>query len=237
MVQLALELPRSPHARLDTFVAGRNVVAAKHVTAVAEGARETLWLWGVPGSGKTHLLQAACRAADLDGKRAMYVALDPAAALSPLVLRGLDALDLLAVDQVERGAGDLEWEKELFVLLNAFLARQGGLLLAGRQPPATVGWVLPDLASRAAGAVVYRLEPLQDDDQIAALIGHARARGLELDRAAAEYLQHRVARDMSGLTEWLERLDRASLVAQRRLTIPFIRELLAVEPQADHEQR
>ena len=95
---------------------------------------------------------------------------------------------------------------------------------------------LPDLASRAAGAVVYRLEPLQDEDQIAALIGHARARGLELDRAAAEYLQHRVARDMSGLTEWLERLDRASLVAQRRLTIPFIRELLAVEPQADHEQ-
>ena len=131
------------------------------MTAVAEGARETLWLWGVPGSGKTHLLQAACRAADLDGKRAMYVALDPAAALSPLVLRGLDALDLLALDQVERGAGDLEWERELFVLLNAFLARQGGLLLAGRQPPATVGWVLPDLASRAAGTAYTGSSPFR----------------------------------------------------------------------------
>jgi DnaA family protein len=167
----------------------------------------------------------------------MYVALDPAARLRPDVLRGLDALDLLALDQVDRVAGDLEWEKELFVLLNAFLAREGGLLLAGRLAPATAGWTLPDLASRAAGAVVYRLEALDDDDQIAALIGHARARGLDLDRAAAEYLLHRVARDMSGLTAWLERLDSASLIAQRRLTIPFIRELLAAEQRADHDQR
>ena len=156
----------------------------------------------------------------------MYVALDPAAALSPLVLRGLDALDLLALDQGRnQGAGDLEWERELFVLLNAFLARQGGLLLAraAAARDRRLGAAGPGVAE-PAGTVVYRLEPLQDDDQIAALIGHARARGLELDRAAAEYLQHRVARDMSGLTEWLERLDRASLVAQRRLTIPFIRE-------------
>jgi DnaA family protein len=237
MAQLALALPRSPHARLDTFVAGRNVVAFKHVTALAEGARETLWLWGAPGCGKTHLLQAAARAADSDGKRAMYVGLDPAAALQPEVLRGLDALDFLAVDQVERVAGDLQWEKELFVLLNAFLARRGGLLLAGRLPPATAGWALPDLASRAAGAVVYRLEALDDEDQIAALIGHARARGLDLDRAAAEYLQHRVTRDMRGLTAWLERLDSASLAAQRRLTIPFIRELLADESRAYRDQR
>jgi DnaA family protein len=237
VAQLALALPRSPHARLDTFVAGRNVVALKHVTALAEGAHESLWLWGAPGCGKTHLLQAAARAADLDGRRAMYVALDPAARLRPEVLRGLDALDLLALDQVDRVAGDLEWEKELFVLLNAFLAREGGLLLAGRLAPATAGWTLPDLASRAAGAVVYRLEALDDDDQIAALIGHARARGLDLDRAAAEYLLRRVARDMSGLTAWLERLDSASLIAQRRLTIPFIRELLAAEQRADHDQR
>ena len=175
MVQLALELPRSPHARLDTFVAGRNVVAAKHVTAVAEGARETLWLWGVPGSGKTHLLQAACRAADLDGKRAMYVALDPAAALSPLVLRGLDALDLLALDQVERGAGDLEWERELFVLLNAFLARQGGLLFAGRGAAGASDFCLPDLATRLASVLSYRLDTLDDDAILRALLTHAEA--------------------------------------------------------------
>ncbi len=113
------------------------------------------------------------------------------------------------------------------MLYNEIAAKRGSLLLASLVPPAAVGFELRDLASRAVGAVAYRLAPLAHSDRVDALLAHARARGLDLERGAAEYLLDRVDRDMVGLQRWLDRLDRASLAEQRKLTIPFIRDLLA----------
>jgi DnaA family protein len=223
--QLPLALTIADHARFDTFVGAANEAAVEHVRAVAAGRADALWLWGAQASGKTHLLQAACRAAAAAERRAMYLPLH--LALEPEILGGLDAVELLAVDDVERVAGVDEWERALFVLLNGVTERRRGLLLAARAAPAAVGFRLPDLASRAGGAVGYRLKALDDGERLVALRGHAAARGLELERAAAEYLLARVDRDMAGLGLWLERLDRASLAEQRKITIPFIRELLA----------
>ena len=227
MGQLPLALALADHARFETFVDGANAAAARHVRELAEGAQDTVWISGPHASGKTHLLQAACRSAAQAGRRAMYVApLDDHSA-EPAILAGLEGLDLLALDRVERIARDAAWERQLFVLFNEFTARGGGLLLAARASPAACDFELRDLASRAAGAVAYRLQPLAHDDRLAAVLAHARARGLELERGAAEYLLDRVDRDMAELGRWLDRLDRASLVEQRRVTIPFIRALLA----------
>ncbi len=226
MAQLPLPLTLDDFATFESFASGDNVAAVEHVRALAGGVADTLWLWGAAGAGKSHLLQAACRAATSAGKRAMYVAL-PAA--SPAILADLEHVELLAIDDVDAVAGDLEWERPLFVILNAFTGRRGALLLAASKPAAQCGFNLPDLASRGAGAVTYRLAPLDDAERVAALRLHATARGLELDVAAAEFLLKRVARDMTALTAWLARLDRASLSAQRRLTIPFIREQLGAE--------
>jgi DnaA family protein len=225
--QLPLALAVPVHARLETFVSGGNAAAVRHVSEIAAGRQEILWLWGGSACGKTHLLQAVCWAADRAGKRAMYLPLARDGGTEPAMLRGLETVDVLALDRVDAVAGDAVWEAELFSLLNAFGSGQGALLMAARSAPARVAFRLRDLASRAAGGVIYRLEPLGDDDQVAALVLHARSRGLVLDRPAAAYLHHRVARDMAELVGWLERLDRASLAAQRRLTIPFIRDLLA----------
>ncbi|HEX5050064.1 MAG TPA: DnaA regulatory inactivator Hda [Gammaproteobacteria bacterium] len=223
--QLPLALEIADHARFDTFVVGAaNDAAVEHVRAVAAGRADLLWLWGAPGSGKTHLLQAACRAAAAAERRAMYV---PLAGLQPEILSGLDDMDLLALDGLDGVAGAADWERALFVLLNGIAERRGGLLLAARAPAPAAGFRLPDLASRAGGAVAYRLKPLDDDERLLALRGHAAARGLEIERAAAEYLLARVHRDMRDIGVWLERLDRISLAEQRKITIPFIRELLA----------
>ncbi len=226
MAQLPLALALDDHATFASFATGDNVAAVEHARALAEGAADTLWLWGAAGAGKSHLLQAACRAATAAGRRAMYVALP---APSAAILADLEDLDLLAVDDVDAVAGDAEWERALFVILNAFSGRRGALLLAAAKPAAQCGFQLPDLRSRGAGAVTYRLVPLDDAGRVTALRLHAAARGLELDVAAAEFLLKRVARDMAALTQWLARLDRASLSAQRRLTIPFIREQLGAE--------
>jgi len=230
MGQLPLALALADHARFETFVAGGNAAAVRHVRALADGEPAIVWISGPAASGKTHLLQAACRNAAQAGRRAMYVALLDEHAAEPAILSGLEGLDFLALDRVELVARDAAWERQLFVLFNEIAAKRGGLLLASRAPAAASGFELRDLASRAAGAIAYRLQPLAHDERIAALLAHARARGLELDRVAAEYLLDRVDRDMTELGRWLDRLDRASLAEQRRVTIPFIRTLLAAEP-------
>lgn len=226
MGQLPLALSLEDHASFATFVGAANAAAVEHVRSLTTGRADTVWLWGGDGAGKSHVLQAACRAATAAERRAMYVAL-PAAA--PAILDGLEDVDLLALDDVHAVAGDLAWEQPLFAILDAFLSRAGALLLAANAPAARCGFRLADLASRGAGAVTYRLMPLADDERVDALLVHAAARGLELDVPAAEFLLKRVARDMTALTHWLARLDRASLSAQRKLTIPFIREQLGGE--------
>ena len=230
MSQLPLALGLADHASFESFVVGGNESAVRHVRDVAIGRPDTLWLWGAAGVGKSHLLQAACRAANGAGKRAMYV---PLPADSPAILTDLEQVGLLAVDDVDSVAGRPEWEAALFVILNAFLGQNGGLLLAASNAPRACGFELADLESRAAGAVNYRLAALGDDDRRAALRLHAAARGLTLSADAADYLLKRVDRDMAAVRRWLDRLDRESLSAQRRLTIPFIRQSLARESARD----
>jgi len=227
MGQLPLALGLADHARFETFVDGANGAAVRHARAVADGAPDTVWISGPHASGKTHLLQAACRSASLAGRRAMYVALLEEHAAEPEILAGLEGVELLALDRVDAVARDAAWERQLFVLFNEVAAKRGGLLLAALVPPAAAGFELRDLASRAAGAVAYRLQPLAHSERVDALLLHAEARGLDLERGAAEYLLDRVDRDMVGLERWLDRLDRASLAEHRKLTIPFIRDLLS----------
>lgn len=225
--QLPLPLRLETFARLETFVAGPNATLVAHVAELASGRRrDIVWCWGGAGAGKSHLLQAVCREAGHNGLRTMYVPLARAADFSPDVIADLEAVDLVAVDDVTAVVRDPVWERGLFSLLETFQVRRGALLLAAPVSPAAADFELADLASRAAGGVVYRLEALDDEGRREALVAHARFRGLELEAAAAEYLLNRVARDMRALCTWLERLDRAALVARRRITVPFIRETL-----------
>src|SRR5215831_14413978 len=177
MGQLPLALTLADHARFETFVDGANAAAARHVRELAEGAQDAVWISGPHASGKTHLLQAACRSASLAGRRAMYVALLEEHAAEPEILAGLEGVDLLALDRVDAVAGDAAWERQLFVLFNEIAAKHGALLLAALVAPAAAGFELRDLASRAAGAVAYRLQPLAHTERVDALLLHAEARG------------------------------------------------------------
>ncbi len=225
---LAVQL--DARAVFETFVAESNSAVVAHLqSCVAGDSNDVIWLFGAPGRGKSHLLQAACRSAGLAGRRAMYIPLGSEERVGPDALIGLEDIDLLALDELDSVAGHPIWEGRLFSILESFHACSAGLLLAARNPPAAVGFSLPDLASRAAGAIVYRLNPLSEHGQLLALMTHARFRGLELDEATARYMLSRVEREMTGLCQWLDRLDRASLIEQRKLTIPFIRKILAAD--------
>jgi DnaA-homolog protein len=226
MRQIPLEVRLPDRAVFASFLPARNAQALEHLQRLAAGARSALsWVCGPAGSGKTHLLQALCAAA-AEHMRAGYVPLAELAPLGVGVLEGLPQLECLALDDIDRVAGQPHWERALFGLLRELEDAGGRLVLAARPPPALIEWVLPDLGSRCAAAAVFQLRVLDEDEQYAALQLRARLRGLELPQDTWRWLRRRFPRDMRSLYELLDTLDEAALAAQRRLTVPFIREVL-----------
>ena len=235
MRQIPLSVRLPDRAVFESFLAARNAQAVEHLQRLASGAPGgPSWLCGPPGSGKTHLLQATCAAAAA-GMRAGYVPLAEVAHLGVGVLEGLPQLECLCLDDIDRVAGEAAWERGIFALLCELEDAAGRLVFAARSPPALVGWVLADLGSRCAASAVFQLRALEEQEQHAALQLRARLRGLELPDETWHWLQRRFPRDMGTLYELLDTLDEAALAEKRRLTVPFIREVLraATERRSD----
>jgi DnaA-homolog protein len=226
MRQIPLGVRLADRAVFGSFLPAHNTEALEHLQRLAGGAAGALtWLCGPPGSGKTHLLQAACAAAS-EHMRAGYVPLADVAALGVGVLDGLPQMQCLSLDDVDRVAGQLDWERGIFALLREIEESGARLILAAQVPPALLDWALADLGSRCAAAAVFQLRLLGEEEQHAALQLRARLRGLELPDETWHWLRKRFPRDMRTLYQLLDRLDEAALSAQRRLTVPFIREVL-----------
>lgn len=220
MKQLALGVRLRADAVFDSFWPGPNGEIVAALRALSESP---LWLWGASGSGKTHLLQAVCAAA---GESAAYFPLVRTLALPPEALGGFEHSGVLCIDDADAVAGDLAWERALFRLFNEAAELRTRLIFAAAAPPRQLPWRLDDWRSRAAACVVYQLRELDDAGRLEALRLRAAQRGLQLPYDTSEYLLKRMPRDLRSLFEVLDQLDEASLAAQRRLTIPFIRAAL-----------
>lgn len=227
MRQIPLGLRLPDRAVFASFLPGQNLEVLTHARRVAAGEMGGLtWLCGPPGSGKTHLLQAICAQAS-ERVRAGYVPLAQVAALGVGVLEGLPQLDCLCMDDIDAIVGQGEWERGVFAVLRELEDSGGRLIIAAATPPSLLTWALADLGSRCAAGAVFQLRGLDEGEQQAALKLRARLRGFELPDETLQWLQRRFPRDMGSLYELLDTLDEAALVAQRRLTIPFIREVLS----------
>ena len=214
-------------ATLANFYSHHNGSAVAAVTSLADGQGEPyLYLWGESGAGCSHLLQAACHQAGSRGRSAFYLPLDLLLQQGPVILEGLETLELVCIDQLHRLAGIPEWEEGLFHLYNRLREANRSLLIAANRAPRQLRLELPDLASRLSWGVVYRIEALDDSAKQAALQARAHARGIELTDEVAQFILHRSPRQTGELFELLDQLDRASLSAQRKVTIPFVKQTL-----------
>jgi DnaA family protein len=226
MRQLPLSVRIPDRAVFGTYLPARNAQALEHLTLVAGGHRmETTWLCGPHGTGKTHLLQAVCVQAS-ETKQAGYFPMREFASLGVGVLEEILPFDCLCLDDVDAVTGNREWERALFAVLIDMQERGARLVMSAEVPPALVQWALPDLGSRCAASAVFQLRLLDEEEQQEALKLRARVRGVELPDETARWLLRRFPRDMRTLYDLLDTLDEASLVAQRRLTVPFIRSVL-----------
>ncbi len=226
MRQLPLSVRIPDRAVFGTYLPARNVQPVEHLTLVAGGHRlETTWLCGPHGTGKTHLLQAVCVQVS-ETQQAAYFPMREFASLGVGVLEELPPFDCLCLDDIDAVTGNREWERALFGVLIEMQERGARLVMSAEAPPALIQWALPDLGSRCAASAVFQLRVLDEDEQQEALKLRARVRGVELPDETARWLLRRFPRDMRTLYDLLDALDEASLVAQRRLTVPFIRSVL-----------
>lgn len=222
MRQLPLPVRLQDTALFATFHAGPNAEVVAYLEGMGAETAPVAWIWGPPGVGKTHLLQAACAATP----GAAYLPAKELAELGPGTLAGWEDRRLVCLDDVDYLAGHADWERALFVLFNGLSEAGGRLVVSAGASPAATDFGLKDLASRLTWGAVFRLESLDDEGRIAALKLRAAHRGLDLPEETGRFLLRRLPRDMRGLCEWLDRLDTASLAAQKRLTVPFVREVL-----------
>src|SRR5688500_14128682 len=108
MRQLPLPISAAAQPTLENYVAGANAEALEHVRALALGRYDEpiVYLWGEPGSGRTHLLEAAARA----------------------------NTEIVVADDVE--ALDTAAQQALFIAINVAREGGPAVLAAGSVPPA-----------------------------------------------------------------------------------------------------
>lgn len=222
---LALRWPR--RQRFEHFHAGENAAAVEALRAAA-GSASAPWVFvaGPLGSGRTHLLIAACQAAIDDGRTAQYLPLAGLRGSRADAIRGMAGSDVLAIDDLDSVAGEGDAEHALFDTFNRYRAEGCTLLFAATAAPATLGIALPDLRSRLGSLTQAVLKPLGDEQRRQVLREQAAGRGIELDDTVLDWLFAHHARDLGALLDLLDTLDRASLAAQRRVTVPFLKSLL-----------
>lgn len=225
-MQLPLALRYPPDQRFEGFVAAPEGAIAQLHALAAGAADDWLYLVGAAGVGKTHLALAACAVAEAVERRSAYLPLAPAVGRVREALDALHDNDLIAVDGLDAIAGRRDDEIALFDFHNR--ARDAGtaVLYAARAAPEALPLALPDLRSRLSQCTRIALAPLDDDGRRKVLRLRAQRRGLVIDEVAIDWLLRRVDRDLSSLTTLLDKLDQASLAAQRRITVPFLRQVL-----------
>ena len=215
MRQLLLQLAPPPAPTPDNFVPGRNGAALQALRDIARGTgtERFVYLWGEPGSGRTHLLRGLAQAAD--ARKALYFsgAADASAAEDQVIAMD-DVQNLAAGDQIK-----------LFDLYNRVRATGGALVASGDAAPAQLA-LRADLRSRLAWGLAFQLHPLSDAEKAAALRAHARARALDLSEDVIAYLLRHARRDMASLIGILDALDRYSLEKKRPVTLPLVRDAL-----------
>jgi DnaA-homolog protein len=225
--QLALAIQLNDEATFNDYCWGENAQLQKELYAALSNTGERfIYLWGAAGAGKSHLLQACCQYL-APHQPSIYLPLDTLKTWDPTILRDLETHHLFCIDELDAITGLPAWEEALFHLYNRIRDdEKSTLIIASRTSPRQANIRLPDLQSRLSSGLIMHVQELNDADKAQTLSLEANRRGFELPQSVAQFLVHRSARNMHDLHTLLDRLDHASLVAQRKITIPFIKTTL-----------
>lgn len=225
--QLPLNLGVREEFSFENFVTENNgAVIQSLIQQLSPEGEPYIYLWGKPGSGCSHLLQAACQRASEQGGTSIYLPMDQLIDLDAGLLEGVETVDLVCLDHIDSIVGNDAWEEGVFHLFNRIKDQQGYLLVAANNSAQASAIQLADLKSRLASGVIYKVQSLEDEGKLDLLKQRAKNKGLLLSSDSAQFILNRAERDVEGLLDMLEQLDKNSLSHGRKLTIPFIKAVM-----------
>lgn len=229
--QLPLQFEFRANQTFNDFFAGSNLEIITHLQNSIKGKGEQqIFLWGDKGLGKSHLLQAACHQAQSIKRSSFYLDLTNPTLANSSILKGLDTLDIVCLDNIDCIAGNNEWEVAVFNFFNRHRDSERTLIISASCLPNELVIQLPDLKTRLNWGLTLKLQPLDNHDRITALIFKANQMGFEISPQVGLFLLTHYDRDLSALWRLLAQLDQASLAAKRKLTIPFLKTILDDAP-------
>ena len=226
MRQIPLDVSLSEYMTFETFYLGPNKSV---VDSLRDEKNQLIWLAGLEGFGKTHLLHAFINSHEHENKKVLYLPMSESQDFTPDILDNLAQYDLVAIDDIENIIGDMTWEEQLLKFYEDSYSTRNKILITAHDTPKGLNFLLPDLSSRFNLALIERLRPMNEDEMIKAILIHSKARGFDLPEDSAKYLINRVPRDVSVLIDMIKLLDYESLSMQRKLTIPFIKTVLDIK--------
>ncbi|MGV2873970.1 DnaA regulatory inactivator Hda [Colwellia sp. E150_009] len=233
--QLALSVQLPDDEVFDSYLSNANNTVVSQLNIFVKGTEKQgssqpncFYLFGLTGVGKSHLLHASSAYASQLGKTSVCLSCAELLKLSVEVLDGLEQIDFICLDDIQLIAGNQVWQQAIFDFYNRVLEHNNRLLVSGNQSVAKLGLTLPDLHSRLSWGLTEQLKPLSDAEKVMALQFRALKRGLILSDEAANFLINRLSRTMSNLITSLDILDKASIREQRKITIPFIKDVLNI---------
>jgi DnaA-homolog protein len=225
--QVPLHFEFRANQTFDDFFTGCNLEIISHLQkSIAGNGERQIFLWGQSGLGKSHLLQACCHQAQNQQLSSFYFALSRSELPDPGLLKGLYSFDVVCFDDIEHIAGNETWELAFFNFFNLHRDQDHTLILSASCQPNEIAIQLPDLKTRLNWGLTLKMQPLCDDDKITALIFKAGQMGFEISPQAGRFLLTHYDRDWSSLWALLKKLDQASLAAKRKLTVPFLKQIL-----------
>ena len=187
---------------------------------------DDLFIYGTKQSGKTFLLQAMCNSYSSMSKSSLYVPLKKVMNYGVEIFESLENIDLICIDGIEQVISKIEWEKEIFNLINKALISKSRLILTSSKNLKSLNFSLPDLESRIKKIQSYELYPIDDKDILDALKYISQFKSINLGDKEAKYLVTFSQRDISNLVQILESLDQLSMEMKRKITIPLIKEVI-----------
>jgi DnaA-homolog protein len=223
--QLPIKFEFRANQTFDDFYPGSNQEIIAQLRKATAG-EPLIFLWGDHGHGKSHLLQACCQDAFKLGLRVFYLDLSNPISIEPELLTGLEGFELVCLDNMDAVIGLQDWELSLFNFFNQHRDRNHRLIVSATSSPNALAFTLADLKTRMNWGLSLKIQALDDNEKIAALTHKAQQMGFGMAPQTARFLLTRYDRDLPALWLMLDKLDTASLAAQRKLTIPFLKQIL-----------
>lgn len=224
--QLPLHLKLRDDAIFSNYYRGDNTIVVDALNQLCAGEEQFIYLYGEAGVGLSHLLQACCHSVASEKRRLFYLSLKDYADLSTAIFEDLEHQSLVCIDDLDVIIGNREWEEALFHFYNRARDKGVSLLVSARDIPQALRCQFLDLRSRLAWGLVLSVHPLTDGQLIEALKMRANNRGFKLSDPVCKFLMKRFSESKTQLFDALEQLDRASLAAKRKLTVPFVKQVL-----------